>query len=68
VQWLKPVILATWEVYFRRITVPSKKFPRPHFNQWLGTVVHLSTPATQQSINKKVIVQVILGIETLSQK
>jgi hypothetical protein len=35
------VILATWEVEIKRIEMEaslSKKFTRPHFKQWLGTV------------------------------
>jgi hypothetical protein len=38
-------MLATWEAKIGKIKVESqpwqkKKFKRPHFNQWLGIVVH----------------------------
>jgi hypothetical protein len=52
------VILATWEVEIKRITVqdqPGKKFKRPHLNQWLGAGgMRLSSPA---STNRRSAVQ-----------
>jgi hypothetical protein len=45
---LKPVILTTWDVEMEDPSsrlAKATKFPRPHFNQWLGVVAHVSHPS-----------------------
>jgi hypothetical protein len=45
-QWLKPVILDTWEAEVRTSWFKvGKKFIRPHPNQWLGTGAHICHPS-----------------------
>jgi hypothetical protein len=42
-QWIKPVILVTWEAKIRRIVVGGqtrqKSWGELHLNQWVGTEV-----------------------------
>jgi hypothetical protein len=47
-QWLKPVILATWEVVIGMIAVQS---------QWLGMVAQACHPNYKESQKRKIMVQ-----------
>jgi hypothetical protein len=64
VQWLKSVILVTWEVEIRRIAVPGqaspdKKFARLHLNETGGH----GHPSYSGSVNRRVMDQVHSGTQ-----